>query len=350
MVTRVLVVDDSGFFRRRIVDILESDPDIKVVGTASDGQEAVDQVKALKPDVVTMDVEMPVMDGITAVRHIMSSNPVPILMFSAFTREGVQATLDALEAGAVDFLPKKFDGLSNNDGKAKNLLTQRIHEVACKGATLRSSVAARSTVRPSARTFSTPGKRNHYQMVVIASSTGGPAALPKVLAGLPVNFPCPILIVQHMPANFTPGFAVRLNQQCALNVKEAENGDQPKAGHVYLAPGGKQMKLRMHGGAVAIEIGEGDPKLSYRPSADITFSSVNSICGGRTLGVVLTGMGADGCKGAGLLKKNGATIWTQDEASCVIYGMPMAVASAGFSDQELSLNDIGPTLIHEIAS
>ena len=353
MVTRVVVVDDSGFFRRRIVEILEADARIEVVGTAGDGKEAIEQVAKLKPDVVTMDIEMPVMDGITAVRHIMSTQPLPILMFSSLTHDGAQATLDALEAGAVDFLPKRFEDIAKDREEAKMLLRRRIHAVARQRRA--PSRAAAPSGRGNVATSSAPApapviKRGQFQMVAIASSTGGPVALAQVLTKLPANYRFPVVVVQHMPASFTPAFAARLDQQCAIKVKEAEDGDLVKPGQVLIAPGGRQLNLRQAGGEVRVVISDGDAALHYKPCADITFSSVASVYGGKTLALVLTGMGSDGREGARELKKQGATIWSQDEASSVIYGMPMAVAEAGLSDQVLSLRDIGESLVQAAGS
>lgn len=349
MVTRVLVVDDSGFFRRRIVEMLEADARIKVVGVAVNGREAVDQVASLKPDVVTMDIEMPVMDGITAVRHIMATQPTPVLMFSSLTREGAQATLDALDAGAVDFLPKRFEDIASDREQAKLLLRRRIHAVARQKQSSR-PVATRALTRGSAAvTTLAPAplniKRLQFQVVAIASSTGGPVALTQVLSTLPAHFRAPVVVVQHMPGTFTPAFAQRLDQQCAVKVKEAADGDPLKPGHVYIAPGGRQMTFIQQGGEVHISIDDGDPGLHYKPCADISFSSIAAVFGGKALGLVLTGMGADGREGARALKNNGCTVWSQDEASSVIYGMPMAVAEAGLSDQVLSLRDIGASLL-----
>jgi len=344
MVTRVLVVDDSGFFRRRIIEILETDSRIKVVGSAANGKEAIEQVAQTNPDVVTMDIEMPVMDGITAVRHIMSSNPVPILMFSSLTHDGAQATLDALEAGAVDFLPKRFEDIAKDREQAKLLLRRRIHAVARKRSISPSTSASARPVPVKPAPPPVNIKRGQFQVVAIASSTGGPVALAQVLTKLPPNFRFPVVVVQHMPGTFTPAFASRLDQQCAVKVKEASDGDVLAPGEVLIAPGGRQMTFRQSGGTVQVVISDGDDGLHYKPCADVTFDSVATVYGGKTLALVLTGMGADGREGVRTLKKQGATVWSQDEASSVIYGMPMAVAEAGLSDQVLSLRDIGPTL------
>ena len=347
MVTRVLVVDDSGFFRRRIVEILETDARIEVVGTAANGKEAVEQVARLKPDVVTMDIEMPVMDGITAVRQIMASHPTPVLMFSSLTQEGAQATLEALDAGAVDFLPKRFEDIAKDREQAKLLLRRRIHAVARKQSPLPPpAVSVRRGVAVAATTPApAPMKRGQFQVVAVASSTGGPVALAQVLSRLPANFRYPVVVVQHMPASFTPAFAARLDQQCAVQVKEASDGDVLKAGRVLIAPGGRQMTFIQQGGEVQVRIGDGDARLHYKPCADISFASIASVFGGKVLALVLTGMGADGREGARILKQHGGMVWSQDEASSVIYGMPMAVAEAGLSDQVLSLRDIGPALV-----
>jgi two-component system, chemotaxis family, protein-glutamate methylesterase/glutaminase len=347
MVTRVLVVDDSGFFRRRIKEMLEADARIKVVGMAVNGREAIEQVASLKPDVVTMDIEMPVMDGITAVRHIMARTPTPVLMFSSLTREGAQATLDALDAGAVDFLPKSFDDIAGDREQAKLLLRRRIHAVVRRRQQARPA-GAQPAGNGHAAASHAPAplkiKRGQYQVVAIACSTGGPVALTQVLTTLPRGFRTPVVVVQHMPGTFTPAFAQRLDQQCSVSVKEAVDGELLKAGCVYIAPGGRQMTFTQQGGEVGICIGDGGPGLHYKPCADVSFTSIAEACGSKVLAVVLTGMGADGREGARALKKAGATVWSQDEASSVIYGMPMAVAEAGLSDHILSLRDIGPSL------
>ncbi|MEO6697053.1 MAG: chemotaxis response regulator protein-glutamate methylesterase [Gammaproteobacteria bacterium] len=346
MPVRVLVVDDSGFFRRRVTEILNADPEIEVIGSASNGQEGVDKVVQLKPDVVTMDIEMPVLDGISAVRKIMSMRPTPVLMFSSLTHEGAQATLEALEAGAVDFLPKRFEDISQDRNEAKQLLCQRVRALARR---VQSSPAALrpapskpvngTAVVPAART----GKAN-YKLVAIGTSTGGPVALQQVLTKLPADYPLPLLLVQHMPASFTPTFAQRLNQLCAITVKEAVDGEALKPGTALLAPGGRQMIVEQRGGAAVVRIQDSEPGQNYKPSVDTTFSSLARVMPGQALGIILTGMGADGREGSRLLKQGGATIWAQDEQSCVIYGMPMAVVEAGLADQVLPLAEIGASL------
>jgi two-component system, chemotaxis family, protein-glutamate methylesterase/glutaminase len=346
MVAKVLVVDDSAFFRKRIVEILEADSHIEVVGTAADGREAIRQVSLLKPDVVTMDIEMPVMDGITAVRRIMAIRPTPVLMFSSLSYEGAQATLDALDAGALDFLPKRFDDITRDREQAKRILRARVRQLAAQKM-VKPALAPRpvgTAAAPAPARGEGTGRLAQAQLVAIASSTGGPVALQQVLTALPKDFPLPILLVQHMPASFTPAFANRLDQQCAIRVKEAADGDVLHPGTAYLAPGGRQLTLQQRTGQVKVHIEDGDPGLHFKPCADVTFNSVAAVYGGKVQAVVLTGMGADGREGARALKKAGASVWAQDEATCVIYGMPQAVVEAGIADQVLPLPGIGPAL------
>ena len=351
MAIRVLVVDDSGFFRRRIIAMLNSDSRLEVVGEASNGLEAVVQAERIRPDVITMDVEMPVMDGITAVRRIMAARPTPILMFSILTTEGARATLEALEAGAVDFVPKSFAGITQDADTVARMLCSRVVAVASGASPARtrsvSTPVAGEGEREAGVAAPPPRRRRsgrRYEVVAIAASTGGPTALPRVLGKLPSTLPVPLLIVQHMPANFTPAFARRLDQQCAIHVKEAEDGDPLRPGTALLAPGGKQMTVRCRGGRAVVCIHEGDPELNYKPSADVTFGSLADQCSGAVLSLVLTGMGADGREGVRLLKQKGATVWAQDRESSVIYGMPGAVAKANLTDEILDLDSIGSNL------
>ncbi|AFK71179.1 chemotaxis-specific methylesterase [Pseudomonas putida ND6] len=366
MAVKVLVVDDSGFFRRRVSEILSADPTIQVVGTATNGKEAIDQALALKPDVITMDYEMPMMDGITAVRHIMQRCPTPVLMFSSLTHEGARVTLDALDAGAVDYLPKNFEDISRNPDKVKQLLCEKVHTISrsnrrigsyartapvatpapastfASQAQTRPAAPARAAAPTPAASQSPAPKRKPYKLVAIGTSTGGPVALQRVLTQLPANFPAPIVLIQHMPAAFTKAFAERLDKLCRISVKEAEDGDMLRPGLALLAPGGKQMMIDGRG---TVKILPGDERLNYKPCVDITFGSAAKSYGDKVLSVVLTGMGADGREGARLLKQGGSTVWAQDEASCVIYGMPMAIVKANLADAVYSLDEIGKHLV-----
>ena len=421
MTVRVLVVDDSSFFRRRVSEILTADPDLEVIGTAADGAEAVQQAKVLRPDVITMDIEMPVLDGISAVRQIMDSCPTPILMFSSLTHDGARATLDALEAGALDFLPKKFEDIARNRDEATNVLQQRVKELGRKrvpritasagraqpsvttpprrplsqsappaptrGISRPSAFSARSgtsgtAARPSAfginntpassarqgvsstpaepressRNADTPASsltelnaNSRYKLLAIGTSTGGPVALQSILTQFPANFPYPIVLVQHMPASFTKAFAQRLNGLCKIEVCEASDGDVLRPGVAYLAPGGMQMLADGRSTQARLRIRSDDSdRITYRPSVDLTFASLSKVYGGDVLGVILTGMGADGREGCRMLKERGATIWAQDRDSCVVYGMPQAVASIGIASQSYALNQMAGKILAEV--
>jgi two-component system chemotaxis response regulator CheB len=369
MPVRVLIVDDSNFFQQRLKDIIGQHPELQVVGIATNGREAVEKAAELKPDIITMDFEMPVMDGVTAVKHIMANRPVPILMFSSLTYEGARITLDALAAGAMDFIPKDFAEVSRNSAALKEKLHERLltlgrsahragtatavtppRPISASSTGSVSSVAGVAPVKPIAPVQraapDTYRLKKQPKLLVIGASTGGPVALGEVLITLPQDFPLPIVLVQHMPENFTKAFAERLNKQCKIRVREAVDGDVLQPGLALLAPGGKQMMLDKRGGCVRILAD--DDRVNYKPSLDITFGSAANAYGDKVLGVVLTGMGSDGCNGARLLKESGSSIWSQDEASCVIYGMPMAVAKANLTDKVLALKDIGPRLVREV--
>ncbi|NQD38015.1 chemotaxis response regulator protein-glutamate methylesterase [Permianibacter sp. IMCC34836] len=398
MAVRVLVVDDSNFFCRRVVEILKSDPGIQVVGVANNGLEAVKKSAELKPDVITMDVEMPVMDGITATKQIVAQQSVAVLMLSSLTYEGARMTLDAMSAGAVDFLLKSYEDVQGNQSNTANLLREKVKAIGLQqqrrsGGAFRTAApapaATSSSSTPGSSTSSSPApvaelrrpataptgagsapapaarstpaadsarpepakqtlRRGNTKLVAIGSSTGGPVALQQVLTPLPQNFPVPIVIAQHMPGTFTPAFAQRLDGLCNVRVKEAADGDVLQAGHVYLAPGGKQMTLEGQGGQLRVRIRETDARLQYAPCVDVLFGSAANLLGGNVVAVVLTGMGADGREGSRLLRDKGSTIWSQDEASCVVYGMPQAVAAAGISHQVVALTEIGRRLAAEI--
>jgi len=362
MAFRILIVDDSTFFRRRITQILQEDPELQVVGEAKDGMEAIRLVKQLKPDVVTMDVEMPVMDGISAVKQIMAQCPVPIIMFSSLTQDGAQATLNALDAGALDFLPKRFEDIALNKKEAVALLQNRIKALARKSptTTLRPLARLRESMAKAAEPKSALGSytsgqtqtsissvdngtrssvKKSYKCLAIGTSTGGPVALQKILIDLPASFPYPIIMVQHMPASFTEAFASRLNELCKIRVKEAQQGETLQQGVAYLAPGGRQMTIEGHASSAHIKISEAElfPNATYKPSVDLTFESLSKVFGGDVLGVILTGMGADGREGCRALKAKGSRIWAQDEKSCVVYGMPQAVTVANIAENNFDI-------------
>ncbi len=342
---KVLIVDDSAFFRNRIQAVLDSAPDFEVIGTAVNGQQAIEKAKALKPDVITMDVEMPVVDGISAVRQIMSQAPTRILMFSALTREGARETLEALEAGALDFLPKDTNG--SGRAAANEQLLERLRAVGRARVPVAKMPGRATRVAPMRTTRaagSATGREIHPSVIAIGASTGGPVALRQVLMSLPRHFPLPLVVAVHMPGSFTQAYAERLNSACAVEVREARDRDRLTPGQVLLAPGGRQMTMERAAGGYQIRISDPLPGQIYHPSVDLLFSSVASCFGGKALAIVMTGMGADGLKGARELKAGGSSLWSQDERSCVVYGMPQAVERAGLSDRVLGLDELGPQL------
>ena len=341
---RVLIVDDSAFFRNRVAAALRAASDIEVVGFAANGDEAIRQNRSLNPDVVTMDVEMPVVDGITAVRKIMAEKPTRILMFSALTTEGARETLDALDAGAMDFLAKEMSSpVSGAESTARELL-ERVRSLSKSPMTqLRSSakgyLSQTSRVSPIKQT--SPGFATTPEMVAIGASTGGPVALRQILSALPRNFPLPVVAAVHMPGSFTKAYAERLDVACAIKIKEAVDRDRLIPGEGLIAPGGKQLRVVRGAGGYQVRISEALPGEIYHPSVDLFLASVAESYRAKALGIVLTGMGSDGVKGAKQLKNAGASLWSQDERSCVVYGMPQAVEKAGLSDRVLSLDEIG---------
>ncbi|BFM49298.1 chemotaxis response regulator protein-glutamate methylesterase [Marinomonas sp. THO17] len=353
MPVKVLVVDDSGFFRRRLVEIFEADPRLSVVGTANNGKEAIDKVQSLSPDVVTMDYEMPVMDGIAAVSNIMKTKPTPVLMFSSLTHEGAKVTLDALEAGAVDFMPKNFEDISRDSVVVKKALVDRVLAVArtrlSGGGGSTEPLAPRKEHKAivTDRGVIIPRSRKRVSLVAIGTSTGGPMALQAVLSKIPEDFSAPLVLIQHMPAAFTGAFAERLNNICQIKVKEAKDGDRLEAGVALLAPGGKQMMIDSRNGG-CVRILDGDERLNYKPSVDVTFGSASKCYPGKVLSVVMTGMGVDGREGARMLKSSGSKVWIQSEDTCVIYGMPMAVEKANLADEIIDLNHIGERIVREV--
>ncbi len=345
-IINVIVIDDSAFMRKSISMMLESDPGIKVVATARDGQDGINKIREFKPDLVTLDVEMPVMDGLSALKIIMKEIPLPVIMISSLTSEGAQATLDALNLGAVDFIPKELSYVSVDIKKIREDLISKVKTIVrsrpfrhrTPGVALR---PLPKPSRPGGSVWNIPaGAGKKLKAVVLGISTGGPFALLQTIPKLPVDFPLGIAVVQHMPPRFTKSLAERLDSLSALNVREAADGDILEPGMVLLAPGGMHMTFRRKGGYVAAAISAEPASTLYKPCADIMMTSAVEVFNGPLLGVIMTGMGKDGLEGLKRIKQKGGYVIAQDEESCVVYGMPRAAVDEGIADAILPLDGI----------
>lgn len=347
----VLVVDDSAFMRKALSTMLAGDPEIQVVGTARDGEEGLEKIRQLQPDVVTLDIEMPRMDGLTALRHIMMEMPRPVLMVSSLTTEGAEATLKALELGAVDFIPKQLSRVSLDIVKIEGELCAKIKNVAKRKIRpmrlqRKVEVIAHPVLVERKSPEAIPQKKTLVRdLVAIGVSTGGPPAIQKVLSKLPENFPACILIAQHMPQAFTGPFAKRLDAVCRIKVKEAEIGDRVQPGVAFVAPGGRHLLIDQKVSRIDLLVSEEPRDALYKPSANVLISSVAQGVGKRGVGVILTGMGSDGLEGIRALKQKSGYILAQDDASCVVYGMPKAVVDAGLADEVLDIEDMSQAIM-----
>lgn len=351
MAVSVLIVDDSVFFRRALKELIAADDRLTVIGEAANGREAILKACQLKPDIITMDVEMPIMDGISAVREIMSRCPTPIMMLSSLTKAGAVATLEALDAGAVDFYPKSSADAQEALGDGARLLTTRLRLLAARKQrqAIIAESAARSAPAPAAsNTHAERGVIGRRGLVVIGSSTGGPAALQTVLQEIPANFPVPIVVAQHMPASFTGPFASRLNGSLALKVVEATDGMPLVAGTAYIVPGGTHGEVQSRGGSLVFSERAPVAGENFRPSVNFLFQSAAQAVGADVLAVILTGMGDDGTEGARSVRAASGHVWAQDQATSVIYGMPAAVAKAGLTEAVLPLNEVGGAISRSV--
>lgn len=344
---KVLVVDDSAFMRHLIQDMLRDHTEIEVVDSVSDGLIALRRIRSLRPDVVTLDVEMPHLNGIETLKRINEECPTPVIMMSAFTQKETETTIRALQLGAIDFLQKPSLA-------TQNINTEHLKSELCKkiimAARLRRHQRQIKPNRPLTSLQSSPTdllalKTTAIKAIVIGSSTGGPKALQEVLPALPKELPVPVLVVQHMPPGFTASLAMRLNSSGGMPVKEAKHGDPLEPGVVFMAPGDYHMEIDSYN---AIRLHQAPPQCSVRPSADVTLASAARHFSGKVLGVILTGMGFDGMEGISTLKKLGGKCIAEDESTCVVYGMPKAVIERHLADVVVPLPQIANEIMRQL--
>ncbi|KAB3531363.1 protein-glutamate methylesterase/protein-glutamine glutaminase [Alkaliphilus serpentinus] len=349
---KVLIVDDSAFMRKILSDIINADKHLTVIGTARNGLEAIDKVKELKPDVVTMDVEMPIMNGIEALEIIMKNSPLPVVMLSSLTTEGGEATITALELGAVDFISKPSSVFKINAEVMKQELTTMVKAAA----NVKLIKKLQSDVKFEEKSLdinfieATSKQSSSLKIIAIGTSTGGPRALQSIIPLIPENVSAAILIVQHMPAGFTKSLADRLNSMSKIQVKEAVDNEKILKGTAYVAPGNYHLTVKIdHNGEYFIKLTQENPVLGHRPSADVMFSSIAQLRKRNVIGVILTGMGSDGAMGLKELKeKTNSPIIAQDEYSCVVYGMPKSAVKHGVVDEIVPLNRIANVIIKRL--
>ncbi len=340
---KVLIVDDSAFMRKSLSIMLSKEPNIEIIGTAKDGKEGYELAIKLHPDVITLDVEMPVMDGLTALKLIMKDAPTAVIMVSSLTTDGAEATLKAFEYGAVDFFSKEQSFVSVNITKIKDDLIRKIKSIVYQKWNTAHTIDSALTKTPLGVASTTSRgvlPKIGYNAIALGVSTGGPISLQKVIPMLSEHLNVPIFIVQHMPPKFTKSLADRLNGMSKLTVKEAEHGDIVKKNYVYIAPGGKHIGFIKIGVDVKILLSDEPDTSLHRPSVDVMFNSAISIYGRKMLGVIMTGMGKDGLEGIKELKKLGGSCLAQNASSCVVYGMPKAIIDAGHADIVVPLEQI----------
>lgn len=345
---RVLIIDDSALMRQILTTLLSQDRQIEIVGTASDPYMARDRIKELNPDVLTLDIEMPKMDGLTFLEKLMAARPMPALIVSSLTEAGCETTLRALELGAVDFFSKpKLDMQEGMEKQAAELIA-KVKAASQARVVRRAPPASKETAGAYVLKSSAMIKTTDV-IIAIGASTGGTEALRELLSILPPNTP-PLLITQHMPEKFTNAFANRLNQLCQITVKEAEDGDSVLTGQALIAPGNYHMRLVRDGARYRVRLDQEPPVNRHRPSVDVMFDSVAERAGANSIGVILTGMGADGANGLLKMKEAGAMTLAQDEASCVVFGMPKEAIKRGGVDRVLPLSDMPAALLEDVES
>jgi two-component system, chemotaxis family, protein-glutamate methylesterase/glutaminase len=341
-VLRILVVDDSAYVRKVVKQMLSRSPFIEVIDTARDGQEALEMVEQLNPDVVTCDLIMPVMDGVAFVREQMRRRPLPIVIVS-IANEGSEMALTALDAGAIDFVQKPTALATEKIFEVSDELIEKV-KAAASVPMVRLQPA---TTSPASLSMALPATRaGLFDIIVLGISTGGPQALKYIIPQLPADFSVPLVMVMHMPVGYTEMYAQRLNEISQLEVAEAREGDEVRAGLALLAPAGRHLTFRRAAdGRIIVHLDARPFDAPHRPSVDVMFQSAAEVFRERTLGVVMTGMGSDGKQGAAWIKSQGGTVFTEAEASCVVYGMPAAVAEAGLSDKSVALEQMAEALV-----
>jgi len=351
---RVLVVDDSAFMCKVLKEMINSEPQLEVVGQGRDGRDGVALAESLRPDVITMDINMPHVDGLQATELIMSQHPRPIVIVSSESREGAASTLKALELGAIDFVPKPSSGVDLDMKSVREELTRKL-KLAAKVRVVRTATRSKlagaqasgsSAANSSANAFAASQNGGKFPMIAVAASTGGPAAVTRVVAGLPSDLPAAVFLVLHMPATFTKQFTVQLAEVSALPVKEAETNDTPQPGTIYLCPGSHHLRLSL-GGKISLDSGARID--GYRPCADVAFETIAAYARALTVGVVMTGMGNDAAKGAKAVKAAGGYVIAQDEATSMIFGMPAEAIQAGAVDEVVALDNISAAIEKRVA-
>lgn len=352
---RVVVVDDSALVRSLLAEIINRQHDMECVGTANDPLIAREMIRELNPDVITLDVEMPRMDGIDFLGRLMRLRPMPVVMISTLTERGAEVTMRALELGAVDFVAKPRIGLTEGIKELSDQIVEKIRVAAAahirrlptpSASAAPASPGALAPVRSESRPL---GRLSTEKLICIGSSTGGTEAIKEILMRMPADSPG-IVITQHMPPGFTTSFAARLNSLCKITVKEASHGERILPGHAYIAPGGKQFRVDRSGANYVAVVEDGEPVNRHRPSVEVLFKSCAQVVGRNAFGIMLTGMGNDGAKAMREMKDAGSYNYVQDEASCVVFGMPREAIAHGAADEVLPLTSIAPALLNRLSN
>lgn len=352
---KILIVEDSAFMRKVLSDLFATEADFIVLDTARNGKDAIEKVKKLKPDLITMDVEMPVMDGISALEIIMRETPTPVVMVSSLTRSGAEATMRALELGAVDFVAKTAGPISSISGISVEILAKcraaaRVNVSHIIKRQVPLTTVMTPQVKPPETQFIANSATNEEQIVAIGTSTGGPRALQEIITKLPGNLPCGIVIVQHMPPGFTKSLSERLNSLSSVTVKEAEHNDVIRPGLVFIAPGDYHMTVDRENNKKVVKLNQTPPIGGHRPAVDPMMESVAKVFGPRSIGVILTGMGHDGAKGIQSIKKSKGYTIAEDQSTAVVFGMPKSAIELGVVDKVAPLNTIAAEIIKAISN